>query len=159
MAVTAEKSTQVTAEEAGRPTDAPDYHGEMRMFYFSFTQGAAAGDINSTMDLIKLPPGKWRYIAKLSKITCSAFGASRTLDVGHTGWTEPDGDAVAANEIGIHSAADVSAAAVIEPGDELVATDGTLQINSRTVVTIQAKVEGGTIPAAATLKGHLAFMR
>lgn len=160
MAVTTEKSTQVTNENNGVANESVNYKGLVHFFQFDFTQGAAAGDINSTMDLIKLPPGKWRFLKKQSIVYVSAFGAARTLDIGHTGYTEPDDDVVAADEIAIHSAADASAAGSFEPGDELegAGEDGSLIINTRTTVVIQAKVEGGTIPAGATIKGRLAFM-
>jgi len=111
MTVTAEKSTQVTNMEAAPPVklNAGELHGRMRIARFTFTQGAAAGDANSTADLVKLPPGKNITLLKnLSRFVCSAFGASRVLDIGHTGYANIDGTAVAAAADVILDGADVS---------------------------------------------------
>lgn len=158
MAVTAEKSTQANVSVTGLPLPSTENKGTPVMFKVDFTQGAAAGDANSTQDLIILPPGRWRYWQHLSKLFNSAFGAARLLDIGHTGYTEPDGDVIAADVDAIDSLHDVAAAGSYQPGDELL-VDGSLLINSKTPVTIQARVTGGTIPAAATVKGVLVFQK
>lgn len=159
MAITAERSTQVLNADAGKLNDAVDYHGRANLFYFSYTQSAAAGDIASTQDLVRVPPGKWRFLRKMSEVFVSVWGAARTIEIGHTGWTQPDGTVVAASTVAIETAnTTVVAGGSFQPGIALTA-DGTLVINSRAPVTIQAKVAGGTIPAAATIKGVLALMR
>jgi hypothetical protein len=158
MALTAEKSVQVTAELAGRQSDSVDYKGSLQLFRVDFTQSAAAGDANSTADLAILPPGKWRYCPSYSRLATSAFGASRTLDLGHAGYTEPDGDVIAASENAFDTAKDVSAAVAWYPGQSATVDDNVV-INSRTPVIIRAKCESGTLPAAATIKGTLGFMR
>lgn len=163
MAVTTSQSAAVAAAAAGKPVDAINYHCERADYFFiDATQGAAAGDIGSTMDIAVLPPGRWRFIGVGSYLATSAFGASRTLSIGHTGWTKPDGTVVAASAAALDSAKDVSGAIAgpggYSPAGALTA-DGTLLIETRTPVTIQAVVAGGTIPAAATIKGLLKFMR
>lgn len=162
MAVTAEKSTQITNGEAKPPVmlEPRDSHGRLRVAKFDFTQGAAAGDATSTADLVKLPPGKIRVLGSLSKICFSAFGAARTLDVGYTAHTDSNGTTVVAAAAAFCSAVDVSAAgsAVL---DEAIAAgaDTTATFDSRSGVTLQAKVAGGTIPAAATLKGYIVYIQ
>lgn len=157
MALTAEKSTQVAASDAPGTILMPaDMGAKLRFKYFTFTQGAAAGDANSTVDLCELPAGKVRIFGGLSRVSTSAFGASRVLDVGHTGFTQPDGTAVAAAEAALHSAADISAAGGFAPADE-TGNDQTFVYHSRTRVLIRAKCEGGTIPIAATIEGFIVY--
>lgn len=154
MAVTAENSTQIDNESATPPVknDSCDDRGRLRVKRFDFTQGAAAGDATSTQALIKIPPGKVNLHLALSRIAFSAFGAARVLDIGHTGFTNPDGTAVAADADALANDIDVSAAGNanitgVVGGDEI------FQINSKDGTTIQATVAGGTIPAGATLDG------
>lgn len=159
MAVTTQKSDQIDRETARPVTiaDPADSHGKLRMAYFNFAQ-SGAGDANSTVDLVKLPSGRVRVYAGLSRVAHSAFGSSRTLDIGHTGFTQLDGTAVAADEDALHSAANVAATGGFAPVDEtghgqmfVYQADGP--------VTIQAKVEGGTIPDGATLEGFIAYVK
>lgn len=158
MAVTTEKSTQVSNAVAAPPVMNPAYNigGDLKVMYFSFTQGAAAGDIGSTADLLTMPPGKYRLLLDQSNVTVSAFGASRTLDVGYTAYTNYDGTAVAADADAFVSAADVSAAATVALTEALAAgTDRTYLVDATSPFTLQAKVAGGTIPAGATIKGYV----
>lgn len=159
MALTAEQSTQAKAASGlGVLVESVSGKGELCPFYFTFTQSAAIGDINSTVDLIILPPGKWRYIADLSKVYNSAWGAARLLDVGFGAYTQPDGTVVAANQAAIDLSKDVAAAGSYAPGGVLTA-DGTLLINSKTPVTIYGVCKVATLQAASTLKGILMFMK
>lgn len=158
MAVTNEKSDQLN-RQTERPVtiDKPaDQHAKLRMAYFTFTQGDTAGDANSTADLVELPAGKVRIFAGLSRVSHSAFGASRTLDVGHGGYTQPDGTVVNADEDALHSAADISSAGGFAPVDE-TGNDQTFVYESIAPVAIKAKCEAGTIPAAATLEGFIVY--
>ena len=160
MAVTTEKSVQITNAEASPRTAIPayDWSGKMRIARFEFTQGAAAGDANSTAELVKLPAGRVRLYLAQSRVTTSAFGTSRTLDLGHKAYTDEDGSAVAADEDSLDAAQSVSGAASYVPigtvgGDESIlyksqSTDG---------VVVIAKCEGGTIPVAATIKGYFVY--
>ena len=158
MAVTTEKSTQVNNKIATPPVNNPAYDegGDVKFFYFSFTQGAAAGDANSTATLLRMPPGKYRILLDQGNVTCSAFGAARTLDLGYTAYTKYDGTAVSASEDGFISAADISAAATVATSEALAAgADRTYLVDSREGFDIVAKCEGGTIPVGATLKGYI----
>lgn len=156
MAETQESSTQIKNETSTPPVknDSCDDRGRLRVKRFDFTQGAAAGDAASTQAIIKIPPGKVNIHLALSRIAFSAFGASRVLDIGHTGFTQPDGTVVAAaaaslaNDIDVSGAGNANVTGVVG-GDEI------FQVNSRNGTTIQCVVAGGTIPAGATLDGCL----
>ena len=164
MAVTTEKSTQATNQEANNAhLETREVQGRLRIAYFDFTQGAAAGDATSTVDLIYIPAGRVRVMSKMCWVTCSAFGASRVLDVGHTGYTDEGGTAVTADPDMMADGLDVSAAADIQMGlttstGVAAATGMTHLFTSRDRTLIQAVVAGGTIPAAATLNGFLVYV-
>jgi hypothetical protein len=160
MAVTAQKSTQVGKMEATPLTALkPDeLHGRLRIAYFNFTQDGA-GDANSTVDLVKLPPNA-RLLKSSSVLTHSAFGASRTLDIGYTAYNTQAGTAVVAAIDVIMDGLDVSAAgANVTLG---VGTNAdnipTIDLNNRDFVVLQAKVLGGTIPNGATLEGYIPYV-
>ena len=163
MAVTTEKSDQVTNQEASPPVrlNTNELGGRLRIARFSFTQGVAAGDANSTIDLVKIPPGKTVTILKnLSRVVCSAFGAARLLDIGHTGFTNLDGTVVAAAADVLLDGGDVSAIAELAMG---VGTNALTVVNSFTInakfaTLLQAKVLADTIPAGATLAGYFVYV-
>lgn len=160
MAVTTEKSAQLNNVDAKPPVmnHASQSHGRKRVMAFEFTQGAAAGDATSTQDLIKLPAGKCRLYLNEAWMAGSAFGASRTLNVGWTAYVDPDGAAVVADPNGLDNAIDVSSAAQAQLGSAVAAANGKMiDFDSRDGVLIQAVVAGGTIPAAATLKGYITY--
>lgn len=159
MAVTTEKSTQLTNIDATPPVmlQPHDDHGRMRMKYFSFTQGAAAGDAASFQQLQKLPPGRVRVFPRMSYIAWSAFGAARTLNIGYQAHTDDNGDAVAAAADTLDDGRDVSSAGGDYLGDGTNGVD-TILFNSQDGVVIEATNIGGTIPAAATLEGWIAYM-
>jgi hypothetical protein len=157
MAVTTEYSIEYDAIEnnSGLPLDNRDMHSKIRFMKFTFTQGAAAGDANSLAYLAKLPAGKINVIADLSKIYHSAFGAGRTLDVGYDAYDNPQGSEQSAVIDALLDGDDISAAGnVLLTGD---AVDGIHAFHSKKGVHIVAKCLGDTIPAAATLNGHIAY--
>ena len=153
------KSTEYSAEWAKQLESArgslrltnPENFGSVRFHRITFTQGAAAGDATSTQGLLILPAGRYRLLELALDI--SAFGASRTLDVGWGDFDGPDGVNVVADPNGLISALDVSGALV---GSRINAATGrALLIDSKEAVEIYSTVAGGTIPAGATIKGHL----
>lgn len=156
-AVTTQDSTQYANQLATPPIKNPPYdeYGKVRTLYFSHTQ-VVAGDANSLVNMVKIPPGKYRLLKTDSKFNSSVFGAARTLDIGHLAYTKMDGTAVAAAVDTILDGADVSAAATLTcgAGTNALGTDPTILFDSKDGVVIQAKVLGGTIPDAATLKGY-----
>lgn len=162
MAVTTEYSTQVSNRTAALAKNAPTDDGaKKRIMYFSFTQGAAAGDANSLAQLAVLPPGKVRLLKTDSKFVCSAFGGGRTLDIGYLAHTTTGGAAVAASQDTILDGGDVSAAAGLTcgAGTNALGTDPTIAFDSTAGVTLQAICLGSTIPAGATLKGYFTYVQ
>ena len=159
MAVTTEKSTQITNSEAKPrvPLAANDWSGKLRVARFDFTQGAAAGDANSTVDMVRLPAGSVRVYLAMSRITTSAFGSSRTLDIGHTAYTGFDGATVAADEDDLDAAQSISGAASYVPIGTVGGDETKLFESHGDGVLIQAKCEGGTIPIAATINGYFVY--
>jgi hypothetical protein len=158
MAVTTESSTELTQAYQSAPENrlrADQWGGKLRVKHFTFTQGAAAGDANSYAKLVDVGPGPVTIYPSLSYVAHSAFGSSRTLDIGLAAYTQPDGTAVIADEDAIDAAVDVSGAGSFTPAGTVTAER--LSINSRGAVVIQAKCESGTLPAGATLKGYIVY--
>ena len=127
----------------------PRYAGTCRILCsgIDFAQGAAAGDATSQQRLVKLPAGALKIIGIY--LANSAFGASRTLDVGYEAYEAlSDGSAVAASTQAFWAALDVSAAG----GRHLWFN---VPLDNRSGLTITSAVAGGTIPAAATIKGYV----
>tara|TARA_R100000656_G_C3910575_1_gene120807 strand:+ start:43 stop:525 length:483 start_codon:yes stop_codon:yes gene_type:complete len=158
MAVTTQKSTQVTNMDATPPTimDTTSLHGRLRVAFFAHTQDGA-GDATSTVDLVKLPTGTGRILVRSSFLAASAFGSSRTLDIGYVAHTDTNGDAVAVDVDAVLDGLDVSGAtnAMLGTGTNTV---DTYLYDSNAPLTIQAVVAGGTIPDTATLSGYIVYV-
>lgn len=156
MGVTNENSTEYANQVAHPPVfeEVNMQKGKLRMYAFNFTQGAAAGDAGSTAKLIKLPAGRITLIGSLSKLYFSAFGTARVLDIGWTAYRDKSGTVVAADANDIDNDINVASAGSALLGTALT-TNGLKEFESSTGVDIVATVAGGTIPAAATLKGYL----
>jgi len=160
MAVTTESSDEFTNQNATPPTimDSITNGGRVRFAKVTFTQGAAAGDATSTVDLIDLPAGKVRFLGNMSNLVFSAFGAARTLDIGWLAHVDQDGVAVVADADGLDDGIDVSAAGRVTLGTNIAVTNGDSHVfQSRGGVTLQATVLVDTIPAAATIEGVIAY--
>lgn len=158
MAVTTQKSAEVTNITASPPTmlDTTSLHGRLRVAYFKHTQDGA-GDANSTADLVQLPAGKGRILIRSSWLASSAFGSSRTLDIGYVAHTDNNGDAVSADVDALEDALDNSSATAAFLGAGTNAVD-TYLYDSNAPLTIQAVVAGGTIPDTATLEGYIVYV-
>ena len=159
MAVTQEKSDQITNQEASPPvmTGVDTLRGKLKMLRFSFTQGAAAGDAGSLAELVKIPAGIVRVLLPLSRIAFSAMGAARTMDLGWLAYTDTDDAAVAADPNGLDDGVDVSGAGSVNPGGT-VGGDETYLFESNGGLTLTAQINDGTIPIAATLKGYVIYV-
>lgn len=153
MAVLNLKTTEMGDEYRGHPAND---HGKLRVQYFDLPATSEAGDANSTVELCKLPHGKVRVIPALSRINHSAFGASRTLDIGHKAYQNRDNsqeDLTAEDADAFVDGLDVSGA-----GAGVAFGTGTkFDLYSKGGVTVFATVLGGTIPAGATLSGFIAY--
>ena len=162
MAVTTEKSTQVSNADALPPIENPSYlvGGKLRYHYFIHTQGAAAGDDGSSATVARIPSGQGVIFKQLSLIRFTAFGASRVMDIGYAAHTKRDGTAVSAGADLIEDGRDVSAANAkgVLLGTGTNADDSPLFVyDSKAPIDIVAKVTGGTWPAGAVIEGWIVY--
>jgi hypothetical protein len=159
MAVENLKSRQIIASELGATVPSYIGNGRLRAIRSSapVVGSYGAGDANSTIALLKIPGGKLTLLGHLSIVRHSAFGTARTMDIGWDAYTNMDGTAVAADEDGIHSAADVAAAGSFVPLDEL-GVSAMKVFDSLEGVTIRAKVEADALLTGETLDVVLVFM-
>jgi hypothetical protein len=127
--------------------DVCDEHGRVRVRSFTYTQ-VGAGASGDLINLCKLPGGNVRVVGVA--VTSSAFGASRTIKLGHTGYTNLANTAVAASSTAFLPSNSVAAAGTIT-------SHTTLKLASKEGLTVQALIEGGTIPDAATLSGYVLY--
>ena len=154
-------STELTNEAANIPTLNPVHKSTKLHFkYFSYNQGASAGAANDTIEFVKLPAGDVRIFKHLSAVNCSAFGASRVLDIGfraHVKYT--DNSAVAESVDTILDGADISAIASRGggAGTNALTVSPSILLQAKAPVTIFGTVTGGTIPASATLEGYIVY--
>ena len=165
MAVTTQYSTQYggvgdTPSVASIPPSSDV--GCKKAYWFDHVQ-SGAGDATSTVDLVLLPAGKYRILLAESQIEWTAFGAARTLDIGHPAYTNSDGTAVAASLALYDDDVDVSSAGQAAIGSDYVTATLAKKakghyIDSLNGVTIRATVAGGTIPDLAELHGYLTIM-
>jgi hypothetical protein len=163
MAVTAQQSTQTANAAAGNFgttfLNPAEDSAKVRVKRIDFTQ-SGAGDVGSTVDLCRLPPGKLRLLGDMSLIAVSAFGAARTLAIGWTAYIGSDGVAVNASTAGLTAAASVSSAVKLVVGTAgVLGNDQTKLFDSAGGVLIQAVVAGDTIPDGATITGYVAFAK
>lgn len=157
MAVLALKTTEKTGND-GKLSDNRQYWpaegGKVRFAHFTLPAVAVAGDIGTTLALCDLPPGKVRVLPAESRVSCSAWGAARTLDVGVGAYVASDGKtAVAAITNDLVAAKDVSAALA---GVQLGTTIKKDYFSAKGL-SITGTVAGGTIPVGATLEGFIAY--
>lgn len=98
MPATFQKSSQLTAIDAGGKTAAPDGGGSpLRAYFFSAVQ-AGAGTAGSTVELVRIPAGRVRIFTVLSSLTSNPIaGAGATAQVGYAAYTDANGVAVPAS--------------------------------------------------------------
>lgn len=158
MAVTNEKS-DIFTNLSGTPPKLSPRPGMVVFQPWIHTQGAAAGDANSTIEVWRIPSGARLYL-HLSTIRNSAYGAARVLKFGWRAYANPDGSAVAADDDGLFAALDVAAAGfrhMVEAptlGAGLDSLDSRIFENS---ADLFLTVTGGTIPIGAVTRGVLAY--
>jgi hypothetical protein len=160
MAVTQEQSDQIENQEATPPvmTGVDTLRGKLKILRFTFTQGAAAGDAGSLAELVKVPAGVVRVFLASSRITCSALGAARTMDIGWLAYVDTDGDAVAADPNGLDDGVDVSLAVTFNPTGT-IGEDETKLFESNGGVTLTAQVNDATLIASATINGYFVYVQ
>jgi hypothetical protein len=133
-----------------------DDHGKLRMQYFKVTALTAALSANDTIALFWLPPGRKRILPNLSRVSHSAFGAGRSLDIGHDAYMKrPAGnDAEAIDVDAFIDGKDVATAA----NAAVFSTELKFDMYSLNEVLVYATVLGGTMPVGATLEGYMAYL-
>lgn len=153
MAVLALKSDEQADEYRGHPVND---HGKLRLQYFNLPAVEVAGDANTTIELCDLPNGRVRVVPALSRINASAFGAGRTLDVGHREYQkrdDPSADLEAEDVDAFIDGLDVSGAVT----GAAFSTSTKFDMYSKGGVKVFATVLGGTIPVGATISGYIAY--
>lgn len=154
MAVLKLKSTEQGDEYRGHPVND---HGKLRLQYFELTATAEAGDAESEIDLCDLPNGRVRVIHLLSRINHSAFGAARTLNIGHREYQNRDNSQeplIAEDEDAFAAGVNVANAG----NGVALGTKTKMDLYSKGGVKVYATVKGGTIPAGATISGYIAYV-
>lgn len=133
-----------------------DDHGKVRMQYGSVAALTVAYAANDQIELFKLPPGRKRILPCLSRVSCSAFGAARTLDLGYRAYSTRPSDTADEVEDGdaFIDGMDVSAALNAAAMSTVLKYD----MYSRTEVTVFATILGGTMPIGATLQILMAYL-
>jgi hypothetical protein len=126
----------------------------LRLTRLVCTQGAETGDAGSGWRVLVLPAGA-RYLAALSWLAWSPFGAEALLALGVEAWRGRDGvrhpeswDAL------------VPSFAVELAGMAWLSTlaNAVQEHWSEVPVTLALRVTGAPIPAGATVHGHLAYL-
>lgn len=149
MAETHEYSDLITNWRTGRLNNGAQDSKDKE---FHFTQGAAPGDANSTASLFLLKANEILYVEQFM-LQNTAFGAGRTLNIGHRGYEEVGGrNQVAPNFTAVATGHDVAAAGTQRLSN--VTAPGVVSVGPYPRdVEIVAQVQGGTIPAGAELHG------
>jgi hypothetical protein len=159
MAVTNQKSVEVTAIDAGTILDTTDLKGRVRVANFSHTQ-SGAGDATSDIELVRLPAGRVRLLASQSKAYVAWATALATLDLGWGAYTDQDGAAVAADPNGIDDGIDVDTAGYQTFGNlaAIAAAGGTVEFNSQSGVTILATSQDVALADGDTIAGYFLYV-
>lgn len=134
-----------------------DDHGKLRTQFFTIPALTVAYAANDTVDLFLLPPGRKRLLPNLSRLSGSAFGAGRTIDIGHRAYNarpSAAADAEVEDPDALIDGLDVSAAT------NAVAWSTALKFDMYSVdeVMVFATILGGTMPVGATLSGFLTYL-
>lgn len=146
-------STQLTEGYRKYPVDD---HGKLRFSYAKFVAAEALA-ADSTIGMIWLPPGRKRILPDLSFVTNTAFGAGRTVDIGHEAYVNahiPARDVEPDDPDAFVDGLDVAAAAAATA----FGTDLLFDMYSKNEVLLYATVLGGTMPVAAELEVRVAYL-
>lgn len=131
-------------------------HGKFRIQYFSVSALAVAYASGDQIDLFKLPPGRKRILLNASRITTSAWGASRTLSLGTRAYSSRPPDNAQEAEAGtvFLNALDVSSAVAAAAWSTLLKYD----LYSLAEIGVFATIGGGTMPIGASLSGYCTYI-
>jgi hypothetical protein len=157
MAVTNIKSDILTLQNALTGARLPRYQFGSELLYAEAiaTQGAAAGDANSTLDLVRVPAGS-NLLLHASKLVWTAFGASRVLSIGYRAYRKADGTTQAESLTALGTALDVSSAGTAFM-NTLTNPIHTFYFEGDAEIVLQCT--GGTIPTTEVLRAYLWLSR
>lgn len=147
MAAVNLKSVQLSPDARG---DVRDNTGKVRILrgYYK-NEDTSAHDANSTIDLIRLPYGSVRLLPHLCRLTTTAFGASRTLDLGYRQYQDKMVDGKVDEDLDAFISAKAINSAV---SNEVWSSVMKYDIHSTAGVTLAAQIKGGNIPTSAVVE-------
>jgi hypothetical protein len=162
MAVTTQKSTEYTNVTATPITsnNTTEEHGRIRLAFFTHAQ-SGAGDATSSVALCKLPPGRVRLLASLSRAYVNWTTSSATLDLGWDAHTNLSGTAVAADPDGLINGLSVDTVGFQTLEGAIAAnllTGGTYVFQSKDGVVIRATSQDTAIATGDDIVGYLAYV-
>ena len=129
------------------------------MFFTCLQDGA--GDATSSVVLGKLPPGRVRVLASLSRAYVNWTTGSATLDLGWDAYTAMDGSTTAADADGLINGLSVDTVGFQTLEGAIAAnllTGGTYVFESKDGVKIRATSQDTAIATGDDLVGYLAYV-
>jgi hypothetical protein len=162
MAVTTQNSTEYANTIAVPPVNnnTTEDHGRMRIMFFTCLQDGA-GDATSSVVLGKLPPGRVRVLASLSRAYVNWTTSSAALDLGWDAYTAMDGSTTAADADGLINGLSVDTVGFQTMEGAIAAnllTGGTYLFESKDGVKIRATSQDTAIATGDDLVGYLAYV-
>jgi hypothetical protein len=162
MAVTTQNSTEYANTIAVPPVNnnTTEDHGRLRLMFFTCLQDGA-GDATSSVVLGKLPPGRVRVLASLSRAYVNWTTSSAALDLGWDAYTAMDGSTTAADADGLINGLSVDTVGFQTMEGAIAAnllTGGTYLFESKDGVKIRATSQDTAIATGDDLVGYLAYV-
>ena len=162
MAVTTQNSTEYANTIAVPPVNnnTTEDHGRMRIMFFTCLQDGA-GDATSSVVLGKLPPGRVRVLASLSRAYVNWTTSSAALDLGWDAYTAMDGSTTAADPDGLINGLSVDTVGFQTMEGAIAVnllTGGTYLFESKDGVKIRATSQDTAIATGDDLVGYLAYV-
>jgi hypothetical protein len=162
MAVTTQNSTEYANTIAVPPVNnnTTEDHGRMRIMFFTCLQDGA-GDATSSVILGKLPPGRVRVLASLSRAYVNWTTSSAALDLGWDAYTAMNGSTTAADADGLINGLSVDTVGFQTMEGAIAAnllTGGTYLFESKDGVKIRATSQDTAIATGDDLVGYLAYV-
>ena len=135
-------------------------HGRVRILFFTHDQDGT-GDTGSSVALGKLPPGRVRLLASLSRAYVNWTTSSATLDLGWDAYTAMDGSTTAADPDGLINGLSVDTVGFQTLEGAIAAnllTGGTYVFESKGGVVIRATATDNAQVDGDDLVGYLAYV-
>lgn len=162
MAVTTQKSVEYTNATATPVVNnnTTEQHGSIRVAFFTHAQ-VGTGDTGSSVALCRLPAGRVRLLASLSRAYVNWTTSSATLDLGWDAYTDLSSTAVAADPDGLINGLSVDTVGFQTLEGAIAAnllTGGTYVFESKDGVVIRATATDNAQVAGDDLVGYLAYV-